>query len=336
MTTKERLNRRDFIKITAVAGGALVGGKLLLNLFEEQQFITLKESRVLMGTIINLAVVANSKPDAEHAIEVTFAELERQIGIFDHRSPGSPVARLNQNGELTNPPGELVEVLEQAIAISKMTDGAFDITVKPLIDLYRQAQPRLPGETEIHTALALVDYTKLSVSGERINFTHSGMAVTLDAIAKGYIIDAGVGMLNTLGFEKVFVEAGGDLMAAGTKDSDLPWKVGLQAPRAEMVRQITTINVENKAVATSGDYMQAYTPDFLNHHIIDPRIGSSSVELASVSVIAPKVVLADGFATAVMVMGTKGLQLIETLPDCEAFAISKDLVVFKTSGFQEY
>jgi thiamine biosynthesis lipoprotein len=336
MTTKERLSRRDFIKITAVAGGALVGGKLLLDLFEEQRFITLKETRVLMGTIINLAVVANSKPDAEYTIEATFAELERQIGIFDHRLPGSPMARLNQKGKLINPPAELVEVLEQAISISKMTDGAFDVTVKPLMDLYQLSQPNLPGADTVETALALVDYTRLSVSSEEISFSQTGMAVTLDGIAKGYIVDAGTSVLTRLGFENVYVEAGGDLMASGKKGDDAPWQIGIQSPRKETPGLLTQINVSNQAVATSGDYFQYYSADMLNHHIIDPRLGVSSAELASVTILSESAMYSDALATALMVLGTdKGLRFIESIPNVDAFLITKNLEVVATSGFSQ-
>ena len=110
--------------------------------------------------------------------------------------------------------------------------------------------------------------------------------------------------------------------------------MGLQAPRAEMGRLMATFNVQNQAMATSGDYMQAFTSDFANHHIIDPRSGHSSPELASVSVTAPTVTLADGLATAVMVMELAGLDMIENISACEAYAVTKDTVVLKTSGFQ--
>jgi thiamine biosynthesis lipoprotein len=98
---------------------------------------------------------------------------------------------------------------------------------------------------------------------------------------------------------------------------------------------MTAFKIQDQAIATSGDYMQSFTPDFQNHHIIDPRSGHSSPELASVSIIAPTTVLADSLATAVMVMGKSGLQLIEGLSGCEAYAVTKDLVILKTSGFPE-
>jgi thiamine biosynthesis lipoprotein len=96
---------------------------------------------------------------------------------------------------------------------------------------------------------------------------------------------------------------------------------------------MTTFNVQNRALATSGDYMQTFTLDFTEHHIIDPHRGHSPSELASASIFAPTAALADGLATAVMVMGAQGIHLIDNMADCEAFLITKKLDVLKTSGF---
>jgi len=161
------------------------------------------------------------------------------------------------------------------------------------------------------------------------------MSITLDGIAKGFIVDEGVAVIKQFGYENVLVEAGGDLMGLGEKAPQSPWKIGLQNPREPLGNLTTTFKIENQAMATSGDYMQAFTPDFVNNHIIDPRVGHSSPEFASATIFAPSATLADGIATAVMVMGNTGLQFIENLPGCQAFLITKDSKVLKTSGFQQ-
>ena len=162
------------------------------------------------------------------------------------------------------------------------------------------------------------------------------MAVTLDGIAKGFIVDAGTAVLKGLGYGNVFVEAGGDLMASGTKENDLPWKVGIRSPRGVQGEILAKLNLTNQAAATSGDYFQYFTPDLENHHIIDPRIGRSAPELASASVVSDSAMLSDALATALMVMGPEaGLSLIETIPGVEAYLISKDLKVWKSTGLGE-
>jgi thiamine biosynthesis lipoprotein len=334
MTTKERLSRKDFIKITAVAGGALVGGKLLLNLFEEQRLITVKETRVLMGTIINLAVITHSQSDAEHAIETTFSELERQIAVFDHRSQNSPAAILNREGVLVDPPVEFLEVLEQASMVSEMTNGAFDVTIKPLIDLYQQSQPDLPGEEAVQSALGLADYRKLVLSNEQVSFTQPGMQITLDGIAKGFIVDAGVAQLRQLGYDNIFVEAGGDLMASGTKEGENPWRVGVQSPREGAGGILAGFSVRDQAVATSGDYMQYFSQDMNHHHILDPRTGYSAPYIASSTVLAPNCMAADAIATALMVLEPReGIRILNETPGIEGILITKSMEEIKSNGF---
>lgn len=331
MNTK--LSRRDFIKITAAAGGALIGGKFILDMMDERIY-RISETRVLMGTIINLAVISESRATGEAAVTATFAELERQIAIFNHRSSESPVAMLNQCGLLVSPPAELVEVLEMAQSISDLTSGAFDVTVKPLLDLYQLSQPDLPVEEEIQTALALVNYKNLAVSKEVIVFSAPRMAITLDGIAKGYIVDSAVTQLRNLGFGKVFVEAGGDLMASGDKETDTPWKVGVQSPRQTQEGLVASFGVSDQAVATSGDYMQYFTKDMRYHHILDPRIGYSAPYLASATVVAPSCAQADTLATALMVMNPKeGMALVNTLDTIDALMIGKDMEEYRSSSF---
>jgi thiamine biosynthesis lipoprotein len=168
-------------------------------------------------------------------------------------------------------------------------------------------------------------------AGKRVTFAHPGMAVTLDGIAKGYIVDAGIEVLKQRGFADVLVEAGGDLLASGQKEQDTPWQIGIRSPRTAQGGLLASFSVENRAVATSGDYMQSFTADLSQHHILDPRTGYSAPELASATVTAPTATLADGLATATMVLGPKaGLRLVESLPGCKAYLVLKDLEIVKT------
>jgi thiamine biosynthesis lipoprotein len=174
-----------------------------------------------------------------------------------------------------------------------------------LLDLNKLGN-RLPDKDQIAGTLSMVDYRKLVVDKDSVGFLQPNIAITLDGIAKGYIVDKGIDVLRRLGFTDVLVEAGGDLMGLGENVKGSPWIIGIQDPRGETGELIETIHLKDHALATSGDYMQTFTTDYQNHHIIDPHSGHSSLELASVSVMAPKVALADGFATAVMGNGEGG------------------------------
>ncbi|MCP4141246.1 MAG: FAD:protein FMN transferase [Chloroflexi bacterium] len=326
----KKITRRDFLKIVAVGGAAGAALKLGLDSLPADEIIS--ETRLLMGTLINIKAVGLDPELASAAINSCFARMSAHESVLSLFLPSSQLSELNQAGVTHDPHPALLTVLKQSQKLSQLTDGAFDVSIHPLLSLY-QSNKRLPDDEEIQQALALVDYRKLKIEENALRFEQPGMSITLDGIAKGFIVDEGIAELQNFGFENVMVEAGGDLMVLGEKAPHAPWKIGLQAPRAEMGNLLTTLNVENQALATSGDYLQTYSPDFANHHIIDPHNGHSSPELASVSVLAPSVMLADGLATAAMVMGK--LDLVEKLPHCEAFAITKNADVLKTSGFKE-
>ncbi len=183
--------------------------------------------------------------------------------------------------------------------------------------------------------LALVGYQNLALDGARIAFARPGMQITLDGIAKGYIVDAGVAALQARGFENVMVEAGGDLMAAGEKTPRSLWQIGIQSPRFEKPGLLASFAVQNQAVATSGDYHQAFTPDLTLHHILDPLTGVSAPQLASATVLAASGAQADAMATALMVMEVEaGLALVESLPGIEAYLVTKGLEEIQSTGFQ--
>jgi len=318
------INRRDFLKITAVAG-TLLAGSTFLRLGIPTKPVTLRESQTLMGTVINLVLVTNDAENGRFAIEATFAEMRRLIAIFDHRQAGSTLSRLNQQGNLAAPPPELVSVLTQAIAYSGLTNGAFDVSIKPMLDAMNdeKAAPKYQP---------LVDYRRIQLDDNMI-FLEPDMALTLDGIAKGTVVDGAVAALEKQGYENVLVEAGGDLVGNGRSVDNTPWRIGIQHPR-QVGDLMTTLPISAQAVATSGDYMNTFTADYSRHHILDPRTGQSPAHSASVTVLAPKAATADALSTALLVMGPEaGLALVERLTAVDALFITKGMQIHKTSGF---
>lgn len=314
--------------------GGAAGAALKLGLDSLPADEIASETRLLMGTVVNIKAVGLDPRLADAAIKACFTQMSAHEAVLSRFLPGSQLSELNQAGATHDPHPALLAVLRQSQELSQLTDGAFDVTIHPLLSLYRSSQT-LPSDDAIQQALNLVDYRKLKFDEGSVRFEQPGMSITLDGIAKGFIVDEGVTELQNLGFTNVMVEAGGDLMALVEKATHAPWKIGLQAPRAESGNLLTTLTVSNQALATSGDYLQTFSTDFTNHHIIDPRTGYSSLELASVSVLAPTVMMADGLATSVMVMGESGLDLIEQMHQCETYAVTKDAEVLKTTGLGE-
>ena len=335
--------RREVLRVLAIAGGGAAAWKL--GLLRGPGVTPVSRARVLMATEVRLTVIGEDREAAEAAADATLARMARLENILSRYRPQSEVARLNATGRLDQPSAPLRDVLDLAHRISQLGDGAFDITVQPVLDVYRnQVTPGVNTSDyngllsqlgpAIEEARARVDYRSLRVDSEAVVFGRPGMSLTLDGIGKGYIVDRGVEELASRGFTRVLVDAGGDLVAAGEREPGHPWNIGIRHPRPGRVAVSAHFEAQNQAIATSGDYMQPFTRDLELHHIIDPRTGWSAPELASATVIASTAALADGLATLVMVLGPRrGRELIEAVPDCEGYLVSKDLTITRSTGF---
>ena len=327
-------NRRQFMQMVAVAGtaagcwqlGLLGTGKLLQ---------TVRKSRPIMGTVLNLTVYGPDRDACEEALTATMDEMLLLETHLSRHMVGSELSELNMNGRLARPSSHLFNVLSLSENISRKTSGAFDVTMLPLLQMHKAIHGNngYPGTQEVTGAKRLVGYVDLHLSRDKIYLGKEGMRISLDGIGKGYIVDHGVSILRRHGFTNVYVEAGGDLMVTGHKNLNSSWRIGLRPPRRQQVKPVV-IQVTDKAVATSGDYLQAFTPDLKHHHIIHPASGFSPQELSSCTVTAPNVALADGLATAVMVLGKNdGLDLISSMQGCEGYVVDKNLNSFNTAGF---
>ena len=334
-TGTNRFNRRGFLQIVAVAGAAAACWKF--GLFGSAKPIQVaRRSQPIMGTVLNLTVYGPDQDSCEEALNQTIATMKTLEGRLSRHMPDSELSELNKTSILEHPGEDILNVLTLAQDLSRKSSGAFDVTILPLLYLHERIRGANdhPDSQLLLSAQKLVNYENLQLSDKSVRLAQAGMGISLDGIGKGYIVDQGVTTLRSLGFNNVYVEAGGDLMVSGQKEDKDPWRIGLRNPRPQQKQDLITIAVSDKAVATSGDYLQAFTPDLKNHHIIDPRSGFSPPELASCTVTAPNVALADGLATAIMVLGKNdALDLIEPMKGCEAYMVDKNLQHFNTSGF---
>lgn len=335
MTNK--INRRDFVRITAVGAGVLaLGGMGIRELVQSGSAREFAETRPLLGTFITIKLIDTEPSRATGAIEDAFAEIERLSRLLSRHDPASELSILNRNGRLANASPELVGVIQKAKTYSELTSGAFDVSVLPLLELYGRSFAEggdPPVERDIQAARELVDYHSIELTDRDIRLAAPGMGLTLDGIAKGYVVDQAAILIRTRGLTQVMVEAGGDMSLRGMRQDGQAWKIGLTHPRA-LAGYYEVLQTSNDSLATSGDYENSFTADYSWHHIIDPRIGQSPRELASATVIAPDTAYADALATAAMVMGvSESLALFEKLPGVQALLIDKGMKRHTTTNY---
>jgi thiamine biosynthesis lipoprotein len=287
-----------------------------------------------LGSEVSITALHTQREVAERAVAAAFDELELVEERMSIYRPHSQLSRLNRHGVLESPHPYFVHVLSKAQALSRRSNGAFDITVQPLWALYAQAHKlgRLPDDADIEAARSKVGWQRVDASAERVRLLAEGMAVTLNGIAQGFATDRAMAVLREHGIEHALVNAG-EIGTLGHRQDGDPWKVGIQHPR-EPDAYISLAKLDGRALATSGDYATTFTPDRAYNHIFDPRTGRSPEEFASVSILAPTSMEADALSTAVFVAGIeRGLQLIESSPGIDAFFVLKDGRTLVTRGF---
>ncbi len=287
--------------------------------------------RQVMGTFARATAVSNSEKTAQLCVDAAFAELTGVDDMMSDYKADSQLSQVNKNAfdEPVKVSGALMKVLLAAIDYSKQTGGAFDITVGPVVDLWRQAEKdgQKPTDEQLAAAKAKVGYENLILDSQSltVRFRVEGMRLDLGGIAKGYAIDRAAEAMRANGALGGMIDVGGDIQCFGitpepkTREN---WVIGLQDPDSD-AKLLVKLKLTDTAVATSGDYRRfVLIGDDRFSHIINPQTSIAAGRLSSVTIIAPTAMQADALATAVSVMGhEKGMELIESLPNAEAILI---------------
>ena len=330
-------NRRTALRVFGAAGVSMaMGGALLLELVRRGRLQRVRRTDARMGTLVSVEVVHEDPAAARDAVGAAFATMDSLEAVLSRHDETSVLSRLNREGRVDRPPSSLREVLTTAQDLYNRTRGAFDVTIAPLLNLHAnayQSEGREPRREEIRLALARVGFQDLHVGPDAVVLDRPGMSVTLDGIAKGYVVDSVIEELRAAGIEEVLVDAGGDIGAAGSGPEGSGWPVAVPGPPGMGV-ETAGLRLQGGAVATSGDYMQSFTQDRRVHHIIDPRSGLSPGATAAVSVRARTAMWADALSTAAMVLGPEeGASVLEALPGVEALLVGKTGETRATSGW---
>jgi thiamine biosynthesis lipoprotein len=285
--------------------------------------------RQVMGTIAHILVVADSRQQGRDAIETAFAEIRDIESRMSDYDADSLLSQVNRQAFTAPVPvdDDLFEVLSAAIYYSRLSDGAFDVTVGPVVQLWRRAKTSgvAPSPEQLQQAHQAVGYENLLLDAEHktVRFAKDGMALDLGGIGKGFAVDKALDILRSAGLKGGMVDIGGNLRCFGMPPHNAPhWLIGLQDPiHPENV--LLRLKMDDRAVATSGDYQRFVMIDGQKHsHIVNPATADSARDLSSVTIITDAAMAADALATAVSVLGTeKGLALIESVPETEAILI---------------
>jgi thiamine biosynthesis lipoprotein len=288
-----------------------------------------KHHQVAMGTMIEIILIGDNEEKANKAALQAFQEIKRIETLMSPWIDSSDVTRINRSAgkKWVRVSPETIEVIKKAQEISTLSEGGFDITVGPLVDLWRKAREKKipPSPEEVKLKLDLVNFKNIEMHQEgKVFLKKKGMAIDLGGIAKGYAVDRAFKLLKSLGYENLIANAGGDLRVGGLKNNQ-PWSIGIQNPR-EPQKILTRISVSDMAVATSGDYEKFFIyQDKRYHHIFNPKDGYPTEECRSVTIACKNTVTADALATAVFVLGPeKGYSLCRKLDGVQCLIVDKE------------
>jgi len=311
------MRRRSFVQFGLGLGAAV-------SRVQAEERVWASRTLNAMGTSMSLQVAHADAAHAERALDAAIAEIR---GVEDRMSlfrDDSAICELNRTGRLDHPHPDLLEILRTAQDVARRSQGVFDVTVQALWQVFAEAQKqgRLPTRKEVQAARQRVGWRGLEVS-ERALRLHPGMGITLNGIAQGYAADKVKKRLQGMGIAHALVNTD-EWASLGQPAHAGDWILGVANPRDSQAF-VTRIALQGRCVATSADNECTFSPDFVNHHIFDPRTGYSPTELSCVSVMAPTCVMADALTKVMFMAGWSG-----ALPLAQAWGV--DVLIVDKQG----
>ncbi len=305
------LKRSNFLKIS---GGLIFGSFFLPFSSIAKDFSLLKEynrSAFTMGSIVTFTVFHNNEQLCNKAIDQAIHEMkliDKMMSVFDPYSQLSIVNSCSHENK-TKVDSRIIEILNHAKRFSGQTGGAFDVTIEPLMELYGfrddNSVTHFPSDKKIAGIIDGVSIQNVEINNHTstISLTHPSTKIDLGGIAVGYAIDRCVDIFKSFNIESVLINHSGDIYAMGTPPGIEYWEVGIVDPlHPDTI--ITTVNIKNQALSTSGNYENYVEADGKRiGHILNPKTGKSSTSILSGTTIAPTAIEADALSTGMFVMG---------------------------------
>lgn len=309
---------------------------LLWMVVAPAQAVWLERHEAIMGTNIDLEIWHEDAARGEAALDAVIAEMHRIDRLMSHYKPESQLSRINaraaQEPVVVDP--ELFNLIRESLRFSQITEGAFDITYASVGYLYDYRNHVKPDDAQIEAALPAVNWRNLILDEKQhsVRFERPGMRIDLGGIAKGYAVDRGIEILQSMGVEHAVVTAGGDTRIIGDRFGR-PWIVGIRHPDDEN-RIVTRIPLVDTAMSTSGDYERYFDENGVRyHHILNPKTGRPASLVRSATIFGPTAMQTDGLSKTAFVLGPeKALEIINRLPDFDAVFVCPDGRVLYSNG----
>lgn len=340
MLRKSSLPRRQCLKLVgAFSLGSLVPWSLYLNpAYAHKHLQKTTRTMAMMGTTVTITIYDPSREKATEMQSKAFQKMSELIPVFNRHDQQSHISSLNQNGLLNDVPPSLNTVVKACQILHNKTQKAFDISILPLLELYQRTLAKTghpPSYSQVQKKKDLIGFDKVRLTSGKISFQRSGMQISLDGIAKGFIVDQAANLLKSHGIHYALINAGGDIRAIRGKGGS-PWLIGLEDPYGGK-GCIQKIGLTAMAVATSGNYENYYDPSGRHHHIIDTSQGDSPRRTISATAIAPSAMLADALSTTAFVFNpVKSNQLAKLFPKTETNVIVHGGRSYSSPGWNNF
>ena len=297
------------------------------------------KKKYIMGTVFEIAAYDHSPEHASKAIEKAFQEIVRIDDLFSNYKPDSALSNLNRSAHFHTEkvPPDLYRIIEQSMQFSRLSEGKFDISVAPLVDLWKAALrgEGTPTPARQEEVRGCVGYEKIELTPpDQISFRSPCLQLDLGAIGKGYAVDRAAEVLRSLGIRDALINAGGStILAMGSPPNQMAWLVHLRDPSNKIDPQVM---LKDESVSTSEQTAASLLGNDSAGHIIDPGTGMALKTIFAVSAVSKTATVSDGLSTTLLLLGpTKGTELIKNTADVSAIWISQNAQVETAIGGPE-
>ena len=291
----------------------------------------------LFDTVISVQIFDSVDEDVLKGCEKLCKKYD---SMFSNKIEDSEISRINSaGGNPVEVSKETIKLIKKGIYYSEMSDGAFDITIAPVSNLwdFKAETPSVPSPEAIAEAVSHVNYENIIIRDNTVKLTDPQAGIDLGAIAKGYIADRIKDYLEEEGVRHAMINLGGNVLAMGSKLDGSDYNIGIQKPFDETGEPITSVKISDKSVVTSGIYQRYFKADGkIYHHILDPNTGyPCENNLYSVTILTDSSLTADALSTTCFLLGyDRGMKLINQLDNVDAIFITNDNPIHYSKNFQ--